>query len=95
MTTVVQDKQGVHTFKTVTTNFILEWGDLCLLIKFLDWCTDIGALQKEVGALEELSRQLFVESVEMHAIKVQRLCDHIYIPADTTSLMGFDSSRGA
>ena len=50
--------------------------------KFLDWCADIGALQKEVGALEELSRQLFVESVEMHAIKVQRSCYHIYIPTD-------------
>lgn len=31
---------------------------------------DIGALQKEVGALEELNRQLFVEYVEMLNIKV-------------------------
>ena len=36
----------------------------------LTGCTDIGALQKEVGALEELNRQLFVEYVEMLTIKV-------------------------
>ena len=31
---------------------------------------DIGALQKEVAALEELSRQLFIEYVDMHAVRV-------------------------
>ena len=35
---------------------------------------DIGALQKEVSALEELSRQLFLEYVDMHGVKV-----HLYM----------------
>ncbi len=32
---------------------------------------DIGALQKEVGALEELKSQLFLEYVDLHSVKVQ------------------------
>ena len=32
--------------------------------------TDISALGKEVSALEEMSRQLFVEYVDMHSLKV-------------------------
>lgn len=31
---------------------------------------DIGALQKEISALEELSRQLFMEYVDMLSVKV-------------------------
>ncbi len=33
--------------------------------------TDIGALQKEVGALDELKSQLFLEYVDLHSVKVQ------------------------
>lgn len=36
--------------------------------------SDIGALQKEISALEELSRQLFMEYVDMLSVKV-----HTYI----------------
>ena len=32
--------------------------------------SDIGALQDEISALEELSKQLFVEYVDMHELKV-------------------------
>ena len=38
-----------------------------LLIIYLD----VGALQKEVAALEELSRQLFMEYVDMLGVKVR------------------------
>ena len=43
-----------------------------LLLEALDQvCSpDIDALQKEVAALEELSRHLFVEYVDLHDIKV-------------------------
>ena len=38
-----------------------------LLIIYLD----VGALQKEVAALEELSQQLFMEYVDMLGVKVR------------------------
>ena len=34
---------------------------------------DIGSIQKEISALEELSRQLFLEYVDMHGVKVYML----------------------
>ncbi len=37
----------------------------------LTMVTDIGALQKEVGALDELKSQLFLEYVDLHSVKVQ------------------------
>ena len=40
---------------------------------------DIGALQKEVSALEELSRQLFLEYVDMHGVKVLHTCVSVYM----------------
>jgi hypothetical protein len=33
--------------------------------------SDIGGLQKEISALEELSRQLFMEYVDMLSVKVK------------------------
>ena len=44
---------------------VLEF--MFLLIIYLD----VGALQKEVAALEELSRQLFIEYVDMLGVKVR------------------------
>ncbi len=44
---------------------------------------DIGALQKEVGALEEMKSQLFLEYVDLHAVKVmysQNHCDCLNQP---------------
>ena len=37
---------------------------------------DIGALQKEVGALEELKSQLFLEYVDLHSVKVRNKLLH-------------------
>ena len=49
---------------------------ICCYLLFLNHGPpiDIGALQKEVSALEELSRQLFLEYVDMHGVKV-----HLYM----------------
>lgn len=67
------DLHVLHTgpASTCTRNFCL-----CLPPILVLFCLDhgpsidISALQKEVSALEELSRQLFLEYVDMHGVKV-------------------------
>ncbi len=45
----------------------------CLFVVILTKVSDIGSLQKEVGALEEMKSQLFLEYVDLHAVKVPLL----------------------
>lgn len=48
---------------------VLLWSELLLM--FLDIRTvDLSLIQHEVDALEELSRQLFLETVDLQATKV-------------------------
>ena len=51
---------------------------ICYYLMLLLCTSDIGALQKEISALEELSRQLFMEYVDMLSVKVGMMCKVIY-----------------
>ncbi len=64
---------GAFSAKHSFVHYIVRDSTLFIVcgVVSLTMVTDIGALQKEVGALDELKSQLFLEYVDLHSVKVQ------------------------